>query len=273
MFFISDTTGAQAPYTQELYQAERQKAYELRANRLEAVRDNLQGNKPPSPTSPVAHPSMTENLSASKNAAAVGTSAAGVHPKAIKSEGTQREIMRPSTLSSEAFIRNIARIRPAERLRKKHDHHASTGYEKTAHQSDTNPLPQRQKAIRAEQIMSTPVRTFSEEMTVREAGELFRAHRFRHVPVVSSEKKLVGIFSDRDYLAAPAADIPVRDLMATHVLCARRETSIRKIAEVFFQERIGAMPIVAEDGSVVGIVTRSDILCAFTHGAPIELWI
>ena len=108
---------------------------------------------------------------------------------------------------------------------------------------------------------------------MREAGELFRDKRFRHVPVVSEDSRLIGIFSDRDYLSAESEELRVGELMKTNVICARPTTEIRKIAEVLFQERIGAMPIVDENHELVGIVTRSDILCAVVNEAPLQIWV
>ncbi len=37
-------------------------------------------------------------------------------------------------------------------------------------------------------------------------------------------------------------------------------------------ERVGALPIVDDDRSVVGIVTTTDLLRAIVNEAPIDLW-
>jgi acetoin utilization protein AcuB len=57
------------------------------------------------------------------------------------------------------------------------------------------------------------------------------------------------------------------------VLTAHPDTSIRDIARVFFEERIGAVPIVDRGETLVGIVTRSDILRTILNSAPLELWV
>ena len=53
----------------------------------------------------------------------------------------------------------------------------------------------------AEQIMSSPVITLAPDSTVEQAFKLFHDHKFRHVPVVTSNNKLEGIISDRDIYA------------------------------------------------------------------------
>ena len=61
--------------------------------------------------------------------------------------------------------------------------------------------------------------------------------------------------------------------MTDQVLTAHPDTEIRTIARVMFEERIGAMPIVSEAGTPVGIITRSDILRTVMNKVPFELWI
>lgn len=52
----------------------------------------------------------------------------------------------------------------------------------------------------------------------------------------------------------------VRDIMTTNVVTARRETTIRELAELFSKYRIGSIPIVDEAGNLAGIVTESDLI-------------
>jgi len=40
-----------------------------------------------------------------------------------------------------------------------------------------------------------------------------------------------------------------------------------------FEERIGAMPMVNEGGTPLGMITRSDILRTVMNQVPFELWI
>lgn len=140
---------------------------------------------------------------------------------------------------------------------------------------------QRELALTAEQIMSKPVVTLPADATLNEAWELIRRRRFRHVPLVSHDKKLVGIISDRELLQAAAkignttgdtTQETVGQLVEARVLTALPSAPIREIARTLFEERIGAMPVV-ENGTLVGIITRSDILRALVNHAGLELWI
>lgn len=142
-------------------------------------------------------------------------------------------------------------------------------------------------ALHAHQIMTSPVVTLFPETTITDAWRLFRERRFRHVPVVTGTGKIYGIISDRDLLryAATSGKVPpytedmpesrtsIENLIKTRVITSSQDTEIRQIARMLFEQRIGAMPVVAENGVVEGIITRSDILRTLVNHAPLELWV
>ena len=142
----------------------------------------------------------------------------------------------------------------------------------------------REQALTAEQIMSAGVVTVTADTTVAEAWDEFIRHKYRHMPVLHPDSgSLIGILSERDVLRAagtpdhtPSADLrsqAIAGIMTTPVYSARPTTTIRDIAKVLFAEHIGAMVITDEDQSLVGIVTRSDILRVLVNTAPLHLWV
>lgn len=136
----------------------------------------------------------------------------------------------------------------------------------------------RRPAVFAEQIMSRPALTLPAQAPVAEAWALFRQRRIHHLPLVDETATLVGIVSDRDLLRAGLDDAqvgvrPLEGLMTRRVISAAPDAEIRALAEVMVAQRIGAVPIVDAGHSVLGLVTRSDILRALVHQAPLELWV
>ncbi len=137
----------------------------------------------------------------------------------------------------------------------------------------------------ARQIMVSPVMTLTPETTVDEAMQLFQARGFRHLPVVSSEVgELLGMVSDRDLLRHLAGvneayqrqpvrggETPVGELISSPVLTAAVDTDVRYIARLFVERHIGAVPIV-DNGQLVGIITRSDLLASVMRHFILELW-
>ena|SRR5690349_7721482 len=116
--------------------------------------------------------------------------------------------------------------------------------------------------------------------SVARARAILEEHRINQLPVVK-DGMLVGIVTDRDlrdvlnavttsaHLAgtfepAPhtAEDIAVETVMTNNVITLAPHGTIISAAELMKRERIASIPIV-EDNSVVGLVTRCDILQAF----------
>ena len=133
----------------------------------------------------------------------------------------------------------------------------------------------------ASDIMSSPALTIGPEVSVGDAWAKFMDKKVHHMPVLSSEGKLIGIVSDRDLLKKliindgkieTARDVTVNDVMCTEVLAAAPLTDIRRIAKAMLDHHIGAMPIVTGEGVIIGIITRSDILYAIIHQPELKLW-
>jgi len=159
---------------------------------------------------------------------------------------------------------------------------ASQSYEEVQ-----EPHGSRVKAVVAEQIMTTPVRTVSQEQSVADAWATMLANSFRHLPVVeSSSGQLVGMLSEHDYIrnASAIGGLPpksmvdakiqyVHQLMSSPILSATMDTELHELSRVMYDQKIGAMPIVAENGGLAGIITHRDILKALIKTEPLELWI
>jgi CBS-domain-containing membrane protein len=98
------------------------------------------------------------------------------------------------------------------------------------------------------------------------ARKLLKIHRINQLPVVARRgKKLLGIVTDRDLRDAVGrafADLSVESVMSQPAITLARQSTLINASEVMRLSRIGAVPI-ADNESLVGIITRSDILEAF----------
>ena len=123
----------------------------------------------------------------------------------------------------------------------------------------------------ASQIMTQNPKTLSPRNTLNQAWKVIDKYHFRHVPIVSKKTgRLVGIISDRllthemldhgERVTHKRDRRHIKDIMIRNVLTASPNTSISEIARIFVEERIGSMPVLNEQGKIVGILTRSDIL-------------
>ena len=50
------------------------------------------------------------------------------------------------------------------------------------------------------EIMTTEVLSLMPEQNLLDAEEMMRSHRVRHIPIVDSEGKLVGVLSQKEFL-------------------------------------------------------------------------
>jgi acetoin utilization protein AcuB len=134
----------------------------------------------------------------------------------------------------------------------------------------------------AGQLMTEAPITIEPGATMLVAAALFEEATIRHLPVVD-EGKLVGVLSDRDVLRGHASaehrDEPaprrarrVEQAMSTRVLTATPKTPLREAARAMLDERISALPVVDDEGGLVGILTTTDILRALMRDAPVDLW-
>jgi CBS domain-containing membrane protein len=122
-------------------------------------------------------------------------------------------------------------------------------------------------------IMSREVITLAEDDTLADARMSMERGRIRHLPVVR-DGRLVGLVTHRDLLAASFsvfaqvspheehrlfAQIPVRELMHDAV-SAPAGMRVREAAGILLENQFGCLPVVAEGGRLVGIVTAADFL-------------
>jgi acetoin utilization protein AcuB len=125
--------------------------------------------------------------------------------------------------------------------------------------------------------MSRRVITVGPDTGLAQAAKLMRARKIRHLPVVESRGRLIGIVTSRDLrqaLFAPAVqDRPedvldvlnallVRDVMTRGVVTVRAATTLREAARLMHERKLGALPVVEND-RLVGILTETDVLDAF----------
>lgn len=132
------------------------------------------------------------------------------------------------------------------------------------------------------QWMTKSLITIKPQDTLRLARERMAQHRINQLPVVVNDK-LVGIVTDRDVRDAYPSSLRllrgkdidefgdshiVEEIMTYSVVTVSPQTSLRDAALQLRRQRFGALPVV-ENGKLVGIITRSDLLDAMLAG---EAW-
>jgi CBS domain-containing protein len=122
-----------------------------------------------------------------------------------------------------------------------------------------------------EMIMSTDLITVTPSDTLATARNLMHDRKIHHLPVLDDNRKLVGLVTLTNVLAAtdsilrdaenriPATDIVVGDIMVRDVATVSENASLRQAALFLEKHRIGCLPVVTR-GELRGIVTDTDFV-------------
>lgn len=103
--------------------------------------------------------------------------------------------------------------------------------------------------------------TLNINSTAREAENIMRENKIGGIPVVDSEKNLIGIVTNRDMRFIKDFDTPVETIMTKeNLITAHLGISLDGAEDVLKQHKIEKLPIVDENGKLTGLITYKDIL-------------
>lgn len=144
------------------------------------------------------------------------------------------------------------------------------------------------KNITAKTLMTETLILLESTMALKQAASILSQNKVSGAPVVDSEKKVIGIVSEKDFLKEMGlglnpsfmhivaewiqgtdslvrnlGDRTVGDIMTTPPITGSPDMAIHDISTIFTQQNINRLPIVNQDKSIVGIVTRTDLAHAY----------
>jgi CBS domain-containing protein len=133
-------------------------------------------------------------------------------------------------------------------------------------------------------VMTTPVVAVRPATSFKELAALLRKYRVSGFPVLGDDQKVIGVVSEADLLAKEAlsadrngtitaimrhkdlekADgVTAGDLMTRNVVTVRPDDTVEHAARLMYTLQVKRLPVVDADGSLVGIVSRADLLTVF----------
>jgi CBS domain-containing protein len=125
-------------------------------------------------------------------------------------------------------------------------------------------------------VMTLPITARPDE-SLLDAGSRMVAHGVRILPVVDGRGVLAGVVSERALRAVlgepvleslergVGAQLRVRDLMNRTTITVAEEYPLSELADFFADHRVAALPVVARDGSLRGMVSYADVLRAMAN--------
>ena len=109
-------------------------------------------------------------------------------------------------------------------------------------------------------MIQDPV-TLSREATVGDALSIMKEHRIGGIPVVDAAGKLVGIVTNRDLRFEKGFNRAVSEVMTDSNLVVTQDGSdFEKAEQLLKANRIEKLPVVDDQGQLVGLITYRDII-------------
>jgi len=117
------------------------------------------------------------------------------------------------------------------------------------------------------EIMTTAVECCVPTDTAQHAAEIMRKVDIGVIPVLAGETdpKVVGMVTDRDLCMAVVAEgrdsrqVRVQECMTGKVVALNAEDDVEHAAEVMAEAQVRRLPVVGQNGSILGIVALADV--------------
>lgn len=131
-------------------------------------------------------------------------------------------------------------------------------------------------------IMTREVICLNTEDIVTKVDEIFSSHNIHHIPILSGEKKVVGMISKSDFERISAGfsmfkmskreeynhalyrSLRAVEIMTKDVKTISAESSINDAIHIFKENRLHALPVIEKD-AIVGIITPYDIMVYYAE--------
>ncbi len=139
--------------------------------------------------------------------------------------------------------------------------------------------------MKVRDLMTTEMVTTTADAPLKEAARLMVKHNVSGLPVLA-DGKVVGIVTEGDFLrqeanrdqpyrfsllealfgdrpSAPSAET-VSQVMTEKVLTISPDASLSEAARIMASKRVKRLPVVQPDGALIGVISRADVVNAFT---------
>lgn len=115
--------------------------------------------------------------------------------------------------------------------------------------------------LKVREVMVTTLRTASPEIQLSQVLDILRNHRISGLPIVEGDH-LVGILSLEDLVRAMEKNdlsAPASEYMTREIVTVASYDPVVKAIRVFTERGLGRLPVLDENRSLVGMITKGDI--------------
>lgn len=140
--------------------------------------------------------------------------------------------------------------------------------------------------MRVEDVMTRAVCAVRPDATLKEVAEVLATRRIAGVPVVDEEQHVLGVVSEADFLAKQSGARPFArivsgetrgefeaklhartagDAMTRPAVTVYAHAPLAEAARLMVEREVNRLPVLGRDDTLLGIVTRADVVRAFTR--------
>src|SRR5487761_841811 len=134
--------------------------------------------------------------------------------------------------------------------------------------------------------MSTHVIAVRQNAPYKEMAAMLHNQRVSAFPVINDDNKVIGVVSETDLLVKEALEgtvprtlqsltrqsvrtrvngLTAADLMTKPPVTIGPDKPVTDAARLMFNQRVKRLPVISDDGTLIGIVTRSDVLSVYSR--------
>ena len=128
--------------------------------------------------------------------------------------------------------------------------------------------------------MTTDVVSVGPDTSLLKVGKLMKDHHIRRIPVVDENGQVVGIISDRDVRdASPSkattldmyemhyllAELKAKNIMTAKPITVKPTDTVEQAALIMLDNKVGGLPVVDDNGRLVGIISDHDVFKALVE--------
>ena len=135
-------------------------------------------------------------------------------------------------------------------------------------------------------VMSIHVIAVRQSAPYKAMAAILHEQRISAFPVIDDDNKVIGVVSEADLLAKEALEgtvprtlqsltrqrlrtrvnaVTAVDLMTKPPVTIGPDELVAHAARLMFDQRVKRLPVTSEDGTLIGIVTRSDVLSVYSR--------
>jgi CBS-domain-containing membrane protein len=140
--------------------------------------------------------------------------------------------------------------------------------------------------VTVKDVMSTHVIAVRQGAPYKEMAAMLHEQRVSAFPVIDEDSKVIGVVSEADLLTKEALEgtvprtlqsltrqsvrtrvnaVTAADLMTKPAVTIGSGESVTHAARLMFDRRVKRLPVTSDDGTLIGIVTRSDVLSVYSR--------